>query len=551
MKVDIDPDVWLFSRLLYGRGARAITNLAMALAFLVVGLAGFGRDTAAWSGLSDVLHVDLLLGGALILCILAPVGALTQLINLERRGLLDVIRLCGRSPLRLLLTAFAGSMWMNVVVGAILLVSYLWRFSDPSAALLALLALAAALTVAWLAYGCPPGIANTWIAARRLRRQPSPVVRQRRPRLFARLAWGAPGIGPPEIAAVLPAVSLVEGLSSRRPGVYLCLPPLLLAALMTYSTAQNEWIVWATQRQVYEETRAFWKDVPPFPRNANPTLPAKGPALDAWLEAFNKAQAAENWRVLVRVSALPGAMLRTEFAYRKEIRTGVAPRRINTLFLATLLGALSLGAAVGLVRRSEGPALAGVAAIVSVFAVAVAVRELPLVAYPRLLPAAIIVLAAFAAEERAVLSAPWSRIATGAGAALIAGLIVGHQGGIGWAWSFDTGVTASLALALGILVHELTWRTPSVSVIVRLTIFGALVRSWPSLYLTRFTGAQTWTGAIRDLLKQPTDFLDWPLVPLVPPAPQYFELVALGTLFAIAAFLHSRRRQHAVENRTA
>jgi hypothetical protein len=622
MKFEIDPDVWLFSRLTFGRGARAIANLAVALAFLVVGLAGVGRDTAAWSGLSDVLHVDLLLGGALILCILAPVAALTQLINLERQGLLDVIRLCGRSPLRLLLTASAGSMWANVVVSASLLVSYLWRFTDPNAALLALLALAAALTVAWFAYGCPPGIATTtsqsfsvpvllkaiapvvilpgyfqvlradwvhrlvfddpralatfaivgaalpaaaWIAARQLRRQPSSVVRQRRPRRFARLAWGAAGIGPPEMIRqvrrfgsplILLAAALAMGVVVLRATVRAPVPPLgflpyivvTLGALLIEATVFQEFqsgtidLIRLTPQSPAAVVVGWYAGIAlPFGAVAvflalSLQFAARGARLVPAVSLPIVAGVAALMPALAIVDGFlqrtPGtylllypmlgflALVTAEYGHNPLV-TPMATTSWRwplgaLLAMAAVIPTLSL--AIG---RFGWPKATGVGRAAGVtVAAAVCVWVVFPQVFPRLVVALLVLCATSVADDRAA-SARWLASVAGIAFASVVGLA--WTSGLSAGASLITGVGASMAFIIGRLTSSL-----SPALALRLPLILIFVVLLPPWHVMRFSGSMNARTGVSPLL-------------------QTGDLILLAVAFGGAWLAHAHRRARAVD----
>lgn len=195
------------------------------------------------------------------------------------------------------------------------------------------------------------------------------------------------------------------------------------------------------------------------------------------------------------------------------------------VFLTACAAALSIGVTAGRLRRAAGPPLAGCAAIAGIVAVALGVRSFPIGFFPRVFPALLAVLGSFAAEERDVPTGPTLRLVIAGSAALLAGLVVGRAEGVAWgAWGANlaTGTAAALAGCTAILVHELAWRRPAISLGVRLIMLGALVGlSWR---MVRMIANDSYEPLRVPLLVQPAD------------------LVALAAAFAAAAVLHLRAR---------
>src|SRR5207248_186192 len=115
-------------------------------------------------------------------------------------------------------------------------------------------------------------------------------------------------------------------------------------------------------------------------------------------------------------------------------------------------------------------------------AMSLIVRAFPLVAFPRLLPAVLLVLAPFASEEQIVQSPPWRRISLAAAVSAMCGICIALVSGISLSWSLITGAAAALAIGCGILLHERTWRTPLASLMLRAGLVLVLIRLWWSPY---------------------------------------------------------------------
>jgi hypothetical protein len=108
MTFEIDPDLRLATRVAFGHGWRLGLNVGL-FAIVMAGLTWFKEAGVAvarigWPTSGDPVHVLVL-----VVLMAAPAIPLSgYLLDLERRGLLDHVRLCGRSPHRLLLLLLSG-----------------------------------------------------------------------------------------------------------------------------------------------------------------------------------------------------------------------------------------------------------------------------------------------------------------------------------------------------------------------------------------------------------------------------------------------------------
>jgi hypothetical protein len=123
MLIDLDPDLWLCTRLLFGRRWRwALASITLGCAGLVVAEWPYrhrtymllSRDGPAGGNGNIVPFVVLLLAVAAA----APAVAVAAL---ERSELFDCTRLCGRPPIRILAALAAGWMWPAVALAGVLL----------------------------------------------------------------------------------------------------------------------------------------------------------------------------------------------------------------------------------------------------------------------------------------------------------------------------------------------------------------------------------------------------------------------------------------------
>ena len=289
-------------------------------------------------------------------------------------------------------------------------------------------------------------------------------------------------------AILLPAVSIAEGFQRRRLGTYVWLSFLIAGLIVVFGTAQHR--------------------VPPG---------LEGSLMSQGLNAAER-------RVILtqRARMLPGG----------EWRAFDEPWRPQTswMLLAVCSTALSLGAAAGRLRRAHGPALSGASSIIGILAVVFAVRQFPLMMFPRVLPGLLALLASFLAEERDVATSPWRRVGT-AGAAVLVGVVLAtRMAGVDWIGGLVTALAGACALGAGMIAHELLWRTPAVSLCLRLSILLALER---------------WTWSTFGVLSGPGEEIPAAWHDLSP-ALGAIDIAALAALFGVAAFVHTRRRLQAL-----
>jgi hypothetical protein len=154
MTFELDPDLQLHARLFLGTGAQRVLTIALFTLVLIGSAAGLASATltsipgrAAFAGALPL---------ALALLVVGPARAIARLFELERIGLLDHMRLCGRRPVRMLTACLLGSAAPYVLLGAAVLSTRLRQTPDPWMAAFALFVLAMAIALALLAYGLLP-----------------------------------------------------------------------------------------------------------------------------------------------------------------------------------------------------------------------------------------------------------------------------------------------------------------------------------------------------------------------------------------------------------
>jgi hypothetical protein len=326
----------------------------------------------------------------------------------------------------------------------------------------------------------------------------------------------------PALAIVAPAVGLAEGLCRRRPGVYLVLPLLFFVVAWTYASGQDLRVFDLNWKRALAQAD---RDIPLTPSFAEVRALRDRPedlrrAMLAWREQHGRRMR----QAQAHVDSLPGAALRTVTS--RDRLSHPRPTPWGNPLLLTLVLVAALGIAAGRIRRAIGPSLEGAAAAAGVAAVAIVLAAtFPIVAFPRLLPAALVMLASFAAADRPGHDRAWRPIAFGAVAAVVVGVALARQGGIDWIWSADTGLAAALALAAGVLLHESTAHAPLLSWLMRATIAAAILRSW-------------WTPELA--WKTDSFPVVAPIVPLAPPALRLIELLALTTCVLALSWRHWR-----------
>src|SRR5207237_2215170 len=137
---ELDPDLRLYARLTLGRGWRRITLVAI-WALAVAGItSGYVpspfADPRAPRGTTGMLPL------AVFVLLLAPARSVTRLFDLERGGLLDSTRMCGRAPLTIVSAFVAGSTAPYLAAVAVLLATHVQ--THPAAPAIAALAIALA-----------------------------------------------------------------------------------------------------------------------------------------------------------------------------------------------------------------------------------------------------------------------------------------------------------------------------------------------------------------------------------------------------------------------
>lgn len=161
---ELDPDLRLYLRLSLGGGWQLVATLVLWIALLgafATGIVGALPLLASLPALNMAQRASrgvLLVG--LVFLVFAPARAVARLLEHERTGLLDQMRLCGRRPSEMLATCLAGSLLPFIAVSAALLGAHVRLDGDPWFALLGVLVLCAALDVALLVYaGLAPELA--------------------------------------------------------------------------------------------------------------------------------------------------------------------------------------------------------------------------------------------------------------------------------------------------------------------------------------------------------------------------------------------------------
>lgn len=154
MTFELDPDIRLHTRLTLGRGWRLATTIVLwigGLAYVATAQVSLSRAL-----LTQPVPPELGFQVALIALIITPARAVARLLDLERGGLLDQTRLCGRSPGRLLAAFIVGSTGPFVLLAAVLIGNHLRLGGDVRSVALAILVFGGALAGSLVAYGTLP-----------------------------------------------------------------------------------------------------------------------------------------------------------------------------------------------------------------------------------------------------------------------------------------------------------------------------------------------------------------------------------------------------------
>ncbi|OFW32420.1 MAG: hypothetical protein A3G76_13020 [Acidobacteria bacterium RIFCSPLOWO2_12_FULL_65_11] len=154
--MDLDPDLWLCTRLTLGRGWRLATALALWTAGLALIASGRLFLLPFLQIGSGAENSPRLLELALFVLINAPVRPLARLLDAERDGLLDHTRLCGRPPHRVLFAFLFGSISPLVLVAIFMLANHLRFGGDVRSIYLAVLVFGGALAASLIAYSTLP-----------------------------------------------------------------------------------------------------------------------------------------------------------------------------------------------------------------------------------------------------------------------------------------------------------------------------------------------------------------------------------------------------------
>jgi len=182
-----------------------------------------------------------------------------------------------------------------------------------------------------------------------------------------------------------------------------------------------------------------------------------------------------------------------------------------------LLTVAAIGVAAGRIRRASGPALDGLAAGAAVAVVALAFRgpAIESYIYPRLIVAVLALAGSFAASEAG--TPEWPRIGLLMSlTAAIVGALAMHAGLQPTEYA-ATGLAAALALGASVLVHELLWRVPLLSLAARIALFLAILRLPVAFYVLSHM------------------MVDWGNY-WIPPMFQPIDLAALAVVFAALAY---------------
>jgi hypothetical protein len=635
MTFEVDPDLRLYTRLTLGRGWRLVTTLTLWTIGIVGLMSGFITPFSNRRVPGDPGFLPI----ALLLLMIGPSRAAARLLDLERGGLLDQTRLCGRPPYRVLLAFVVGSTWPLLLVAAVMLGSH--RQLQPSDLWLAVLVFLLALDIALIVYGTlPPDMAPDsrfvapllfivaiggltalsvlgwiaenglstqqfdrgeqvtllvalaalpaagWLAVRRIERPSVSAGRSGAQTFTEWLARLIPRLGPPEfqrqlrrgllsggalVTVVAAPLAVLAGVYFWRAEFALDFRPLALNAVAYAVVLVGAFAVSMTVRTEIESATVELVRLTPQTPEAVTLSWYTAIALPFWIASLLAAVALRvaapdafvfNWALVAIAFMWPAFSLAEGFQQRKPgtylwlplmvifavliytlaLSVGVerlvpSPRRWAPRaepWVAVLTTFLALGAASGRMRRRDGPALVGAAAVAAVAAVGLSLRTpvLHALAFPRVAPGVLALLASFAAEERDRPTSPWTRVGIAASAAFASAALIVWQQGATPSASATTGVCAALALSIGILVHERWWRIPALSFGLRAAVMLALLQPWLT-YRMILTPGRSAAQTIPDMSQMRS---------LVGPA----EVAILVVVFLAVAFAHARWRARAV-----
>lgn len=634
MIVDLDPDLRLYTRLTLGRGWRLVTTVTL----WTIGIVGLMTGVVRPFGNPRVPGDPGFLPIALLLLMVAPSRAAARLLDLERGGLLDQTRLCGRPPSRVLLAFVVGSTWSSLLLAIVLLGNR--PQLQPADVWLAVLVFLLALDIALIVYGTlPPDMAPDsrfvapllfivaiggltaltvlgwitenglstqgfdrweqatllvaiaalpaagWLAARRLERPAVSAGRSGAQTFTEWLARAIPRLGPPEfqrqlrrgllsggalVTMVAAPLAVVAGVYVWRTSTTFDLRPLALNAVPYAVLLVGAFAVSMTVRAELESATVDLVRLTPQTPEAVSVSWYAAIALPFWIGALLSAVAlrvaapevfAFSWALVAIAFMWPAFSLAEGFQQRKPgtylwlplvaalwvmfyivalSMTAVPPApalrwapRIDHVF-AALTTFVALGAASGRLRRRDGPALVGAAAVAAVAAVGLSFRVpvLHALAFPRVAPGVLALLASFAAEERDRPTSPWTRVGIAASAAFVSIASIAWHQDVSAGAAAAAGVCAALALGSGILVHERWWRIPALSFGLRAAVMLALQQPWLT-YRIILTPGRSPAQTIPDMSQ---------IRSLVGPV----EIAILVVVFLVVAFEHARWRARAI-----
>jgi len=572
MRIEIDPDLRLFTRMTLGRRGRLVLVSALAVCAVIAASEWGAAASVGVRGVTRYYRQSPNVALELLLVTLAATAPAAALASAEQDGLLDFIRLSGRRPVRILLAAIVGVSAPYVGIVAIPLAVTVARFPVGldiaiDAALMFMTGLVAALFVYGAMRGRPNrvaifGIASViaaaavmslmvgtgtvtgfmrhkqraavivlaslpaalWLASTRLARPPSPA---------ARLMPGPPAMR--WMAAIdAPAEFMRQARSSLHITVTALPPALLLSLAMVFMPWVDDegrqagyWLLamsaaaigslatltaasWQIQTRSIDLVRMTPQSpvAIAFGWYAGATIPfavvtaGLVVALRLLAPAFPATASPSPWWAVAVAIAAPAIALADGLHHRQSgtvvvtllaavpffamylgdsaiagARTGSA--RWTTEFVPAIpmfVVAIGLAAAIGRMRRPNGPALVGGAAFAALLALAAAATIVPSAASSRVAAALPVLLASLLADEGDVATPPWSRLAIATISAFAAIAIVARAGGAELVATATTGVGAALAVGIALLGAELL-RGRVLSLLLPIAVIGVLLRT--------------------------------------------------------------------------